>query len=155
MRKRQLHQQDVVPTIPLYPDRLLTLTMVEPTGLDSVTPTTPCVCRICQRGFCSFYTLKKHAARAHAPANERVGLDINFSRHGTCRKQLYRRANLQYHNEQGACQHFDPNRALTRAPHIGRPEVKQLFQQGGIEAMCADRSTPAQCVAGTWSTLSA
>ena len=132
-RRLMLHPQDVVGRVPQYPDLLPALTALTVAGVDQAVPPAPWTCRTCSRGFQSPYALKKHITRAHPHAGEapQSGCKFNPARDARpntwqcshCEEAFYRCANLQYHIEQGACQHFQPDKAPDLVPHVGRTSV--------------------------------
>ena len=56
-----------------------------------------------------------------------------------CGESFRRCATLEYHVEQGACQHFNPCKPEAFQPHIARRNLRARFSQQGLEAMCADQ----------------
>ena len=150
-RREILGPQDLVLSVPPYPDLLAALNHLIPTGLETVSASTPMwQCPTCRRAFATAKALRTHCARAHSTADVPEAEPCTFqptrdAKPGTwdcahCHATFPKYANLAYHIERRACLMFDPRREPAQAPHIARVELQARILHEGLEAVSQDES---------------
>ena len=131
-RREQLLLQDILHTVPSYPDLVPTLTSLAFAGLGLPV-------RMRQSGSVRHATeasrmpqlsgLLTHCARPHLPPTRDAKPGSWECAH----------CHLAYHIERGACLQFDESRLPAQVPHINRPALTANILQNGLEALCDNR----------------
>ena len=150
-RREVVSQQDLVLSMPPYPDLMAALNPLVPAGLETASASTQLwQCPTCRRAFPTAKALRTHCARAHRNEDAQEASSCTFqptrdAKPGTwdcahCHATFQKCANLAYHIERRACLMFDPQREPAQANHIARVELHARILQEGLEAVSQDES---------------